>query len=78
MTGGLIHRRQQTRWNLQEAVAEQVQDEDLEIVLSPGSAISRGRERDSPWDRVISNPAWATAIYTPTDTGGINPKQTNI
>ena len=41
----LIPRLQQTRWNLQEAPAEQVQDEDEEIVLSPGSAISAGREK---------------------------------
>ena len=27
-------------------LAEQVEDEDLEIVLSPGSAISSGRERE--------------------------------
>ena len=36
----LIPGRQQTRWNLQKALAEQVKDEDLDIVLSPGSTIS--------------------------------------
>ena len=43
-----------------EDLAEQVQDEDEEIVLSPGSAISTGREREGS-----SNPVGQPLPFRP-------------